>query len=114
LKITKIDILVIAILVSASVFFIQKPNDGVKKLYLITESEKKAIPLKEQTIHLKEGKVVIEVSEDGARFIHSDCHNHTCVNSGWITKCGETVACIPNKFALVIECGKDAYDAYSE
>jgi len=113
LKPTKFDIIIFAILLLTSAFFITNKGGGDKKLFLISANEKKEIPLQHQFIKLNDGNVVIEVSSEGARFIENDCPTKFCIKSGWVTKCGQTVACVPNKYAIVIECKEEAYDAVS-
>ena len=114
MKITKADIALIIILILIPLFFLAERDSGEKKLYLISKNEKKRIPLKDHKINLDGGDVVIEVTKDGARFIESDCPNKMCISAGWVENCGDTVACVPNKYALVIECREEQYDGYSE
>lgn len=114
MKITKADIAIILILIIIPISFLLNKDSGEKRLYLISEHEKKRIPLKHNNILLDNGDVVIEVTEEGARFIDSDCPNQTCIASGWVSKCGDTAACVPNKYAIVIECKEEEYDGYSE
>ncbi|MGD9808605.1 MAG: NusG domain II-containing protein [Deferribacterales bacterium] len=114
MKITKTDIALILILLLIPLFFLAEKSSGEKKLYLISKDEKTRIPLKEHKITLDGGDVIIEVTKDGARFIESDCPNQICIHAGWAEKCGDTVACVPNKYALVIECKEEEYDGYSE
>ena len=113
LKITKLDLLVIFLLVLIPLLFLTNQSNGTKKLFLISEDEKKEIQLKDQLIKLDDGEVVIEVTKDGARFIENDFPNKICIKSNWVDKCGKTAACVPNKYALVIECEKEAFDAVS-
>ena len=113
LKITKLDFIVISLLILISMFYMTGQSEGTKKLFLISEKEKTQIQLKNQIIKLDDGDVVIEVTKDGARFIENDCPNEICIKSGWVNKCGHTAACVPNKYALVIECEEVAYDAVS-
>ena len=52
----------------------------------------------------------IEVSNKKIRFISSDCHDKTCVNSGWLTSAGDFAACLPNRIAVKIS-GTNGPDA---
>ena len=113
LKITKFDIIVICLLIIIPLFYIAHQPNGNKKLFLISGNEKKEIQLKDQIIKLNNGDVVIEVTKDGARFIENNCPGNICVKTGWAERCGQTVACVPNRLALVIECEKEAFDAVS-
>lgn len=113
MKPTKTDILIIAALLIVVTLFLPTDGDN-KKLYLISETEKKHIPLGEQLIKLDDGDVLIKVTDEGAKFLESDCPNKTCIKTGWVKKCGEVSACVPNRYALVMECGEDEYDAISQ
>lgn len=55
------------------------------------------------------GKSVIEISNGGARFVHSCCPNHLCVKRGWVSKSGDMIACVPNGIIVRI-IGKCEYD----
>jgi len=114
MKITKSDIAVIVLLAAVSLFSMSGEGTGGKKLFLISENEKREIPLTEKTINLEDGSIVIEVSEKGARFVRNDCPNKICVKEGWVEKCGQTAVCVPNRYALVIECKEEEYDAVSQ
>jgi len=114
LKITKTDIFLILILLLIPLFFLSGKNSGEKKLYLISEKEKKPIPLVHDKILLDNGKVIIEVTDEGARFLESNCPNHICIKAGWVTECGQAAVCVPNKYAIIMECREEAYDAISQ
>lgn len=55
------------------------------------------------------GKSVIEISEEGVRFIDSCCPNHFCVRRGWVSRPGDMVACVPNGIVVMV-LGKSEYD----
>lgn len=114
MKITKTDLAVIALLLLLAVFFMPGRGGGAKKLFLITDNGRTSVPLKKHLIKLKDGHVVIEITDKGARFIESDCPNKICIKSGWVTKCGGTAVCVPNRIALVMECREADYDAVSQ
>lgn len=114
MKITKSDLVIIGLLLLISMMYMTNRDSGAKRLYLISENGKTNIPLKSEMMKLHGGEVLIEVTEEGARFIKSDCPNELCVKSGWVRKCGETAVCVPNRLALVMECDGELYDAVSE
>ena len=47
--------------------------------------------------------VTIEVASGRARIAHSDCPRHYCMNAGWISHPGQTVACVPNRVMIKAE-----------
>lgn len=114
MRISKIDLTVTVLLLAVSVFFMTDRGGGAKKLYLISAGGKKQIEMKPDLIKLDGGDVLIEVTAEGARFIESDCPNKICIKHGWVTGCSDTAVCVPNKYALVIECSEEEYDAVSQ
>ncbi|ADD67966.1 hypothetical protein Dacet_1194 [Denitrovibrio acetiphilus DSM 12809] len=114
MKITKTDFLIISALIALSLMLMLNKGNGEKKLFLISNNVKKQIKLENQMIELHGGDVIIEVTKDGARFLKSDCSNQICVHTGWAKECGQTAVCVPNRYALVIECREVVYDAVSE
>lgn len=114
MKITKIDLAAVLVLLALSALFMINADTGVKKLYLITEEGKAQVPLTDDTITLKDGHIVIEVTKDGARFTENDCPNKICIKEGWVDKCGQSAVCVPNRVAIVMECSGAEYDAVSQ
>ena len=46
--------------------------------------------------------ISLEIKNKEIRFISSDCPNKLCVNTGFISKKGETAVCLPNKTAVTV------------
>lgn len=114
MKTNKLDILFIAALLAASLFYMFRGSTGEKRLYLIQDNIKTEVELKTDTLKLDNGSVLIEVTEEGARFVESNCPNKICIKQGWVTGCGETAVCVPKHIALVMECREQDYDAISQ
>jgi len=114
LKISKADFLVIAALLIVSIFAMTLNGRGEKRLYLISEDGKSEISLKDDRIELDDGDIILEVTSNGARFVKNDCPNKICISAGWVKDCGDTAACVPNKYALTMECSEVPYDAVSQ
>lgn len=56
----------------------------------------------------------IEVRDGRIRFLSSPCPGKQCVTSGWASRGGEFVACVPNRVSLVVlgqGAGGDYYDS---
>ena len=51
--------------------------------------------------------VVIEVMEGRIRFRSSGCPDHLCVHSGWLSREGQSAACVPAGIALRIADGAE-------
>jgi len=64
--------------------------------------------LKEPATIVIHGKtaVEIEVSQEGARFVHSDCHDKLCVHQGLI-KSGQSAACLPAGVSVSVRSDLD-------
>lgn len=60
------------------------------------------------------GVSIIEISRGRVRMAESPCPSKTCIHTGWISKKGETIVCIPNHIIIKID-GKtrEEYDAIS-
>jgi hypothetical protein len=44
----------------------------------------------------------IRAEKGKIRFIEADCPDKVCVHTGWLTKAGQTAACIPNRVLIKI------------
>ncbi|MGE4266220.1 MAG: NusG domain II-containing protein [Deferribacterales bacterium] len=114
MKKSKFDLLIIAVLAAASLFFMLDVQSGEKRLYLIDKNTKEEIKLENRDISLDNGHVIIQVTSEGARFLESDCPNKICIKQGWVKNCGDTAVCVPKHLALVMECKEQDYDAISQ
>ncbi len=47
-------------------------------------------------------QVKLEVQGGSCGFIHSDCPDKVCINTGFLNKSGQSAACLPNKVAVRI------------
>ncbi len=57
------------------------------------------------------GDCVLSVEEGKIRFVSSNCPDKLCVKSGYLSKNGDTAACLPNKVVVKIENKKEKLDA---
>ncbi|MDO5783505.1 MAG: NusG domain II-containing protein [Eubacteriales bacterium] len=69
-----------------------------------------------ETIRLegKNSEVTIEADGRQMRFILSECPDHTCERTGWISGVGQTAVCLPNRVMIKITGStgdEDAVDA---
>lgn len=65
-----------------------------KTIYDGTVFIEKTFNLKHNTVEIKKGKVTVT---------KADCKNQICVNTGTISKKGETIICLPNKVYIEIK-----------
>ncbi len=54
--------------------------------------------------------VVFEIRDGKIAFIHSDCPDKICVNTGFISKPSEAAVCMPNKLMIRIKSRNDTAD----
>ncbi len=56
----------------------------------------------------------IEVKEGRIRVLKSDCPQKICVQTGWISKPGQTIICVPNKVLIeIVGISNAEYNAVS-
>lgn len=109
---TKVDLLVIIILIAVCIYPVLVKNDSAenKKLFLLINQKQYRIPFKDGKIDLNNKynvNMVLEIKGQKARFIKSDCPDKLCIKYGWVNNCGEMAVCVPNKTALQLKCNKN-------
>lgn len=53
----------------------------------------------------------IQVENGKIRFLSAVCRDKLCVNSGWLTKNGQTAACLPERIVISVSGGESSPDA---
>ncbi len=53
--------------------------------------------------------VTLRVEDGRVRFTHSDCPDKVCVHTGWLSRAGQTAACLPAGVLVRVE-GEDTVD----
>lgn len=105
--ITKGDIILIVSLVLLSVLlfalsFFGSSKELTVKIYsdsqLVYEAELSTV----QGDTVETGGCKILVEKDGVSFVHSQCDDKLCVKRGKLSKNGDTMACVPQRVAVVI------------
>ncbi|MCX5790844.1 MAG: NusG domain II-containing protein, partial [Elusimicrobia bacterium] len=65
-----------------------------------------------RTFCFEAGRITVEVVPGkGVCISESNCPEKICVHAGWISRPGETIACLPNKLLVEIEGENQEYDA---
>jgi len=54
------------------------------------------------TVQGDRGELVLEVSQQRVRVVRSDCPNQICVRTGWRSKAGDIIVCVPNRAVIRI------------
>lgn len=67
----------------------------------------------QQTVKLdgRTGTVTIEIDGKQMRFILSECPDHTCERTGWVSRVGQTAVCLPNRVMIKITGSTDNENA---
>ncbi|MFQ5866912.1 MAG: NusG domain II-containing protein [bacterium] len=82
--------------------FIYENGKLIKEVNL---SEEKIINYADMEIEVKEGRI---------RVLKSDCPQKICVQTGWISKPGQTIICVPNKVLIeIVGISNAEYNAIS-
>ena len=72
------------------------------------------LDLTEDGIYSPEGfDVTFEVRDGAAAFVSSDCPDKICVNTGFISRQGQSAVCLPNRLTLRIAGGEAGADVYT-
>ncbi len=53
----------------------------------------------------------IEVKDGKVRMTTADCPDELCVKTGWISKTGETIVCLPHRVVVEIKGGSGGVDS---
>ena len=115
---TKGDFFLIAGIVILVGFLFLKPLMSDEKPYaeIYLDSQKLHTVYFEstkQSYELEAGHCVILVEKDGISFASSSCPDQLCVKSMKMSRTGDTMACVPEKVAVVIKSDKAVLDAVS-
>lgn len=88
-------------------------QDGNCCLHLTLDEQKTGL----YPLALPGGQAVLEIANGAVRLIPQDedfCPQKICVRTGWISKPGETIVCVPNRLVMrIVEPGDDLIDAVS-
>lgn len=111
------DLIIILVLGVIAIAALILFNRGERAAYaeIIHDNELIArLSLKEDQIYTPEGfDVTFEIRDGAAAFISSDCPDKICVNTGFISKEGQSAVCLPNRLTLRITGGSNEADVYT-
>ncbi len=62
------------------------------------------------TLDGRDSPVTIEIVGTQMRFVDSQCGDHTCELTGWISRVGQTAVCLPNRVSIKITGSDDDSD----
>jgi hypothetical protein len=110
--------------VALSVFLIAQSvigasgDDGLVIRVTANSEEVLVLPLGkdhgELTVKGFEGGSYLEISGGRVRMIDSACPDKLCVRSGWISRQGESIVCLPNRVVIEITGGEGGPDVVNQ
>ncbi|MBU3158217.1 NusG domain II-containing protein [Clostridium frigoris] len=115
-KIVGIILLIIVLITTGATFIYKNSIKGSEKIAVIkragtvikTIDLSKVVEPQEFTIKTENGHYnVIAVKHNSISVKDADCPHKECVKSGWISKPGEMVVCLPYKLTINIEAEKN-------
>lgn len=63
------------------------------------------------TVSGREGhSLVVTIADGRARVTESDCPDHVCEQTGWLSRGGQSAVCVPAGIAVRVVGGNDAVD----
>ena len=75
-------------------------------------------PLGEDTFELTipgyAGDSYLEISDGRVRMVDSACPDKLCVRTGWISRPGESIVCLPNRVVIEVKSGEDGPDVVNQ
>jgi hypothetical protein len=102
----KILILISALLVAASYIFANATTSiGSSVIVQVdgkTVYKASLVETRSFVVRGVEGLLTVETRDGKAAITHADCPNHICVKTGWRSKAGEIIVCVPNKTVVRI------------
>lgn len=111
-------LVLVGILLSAWIFY---PNHATAAYVEVRQNGNiiMTLPLDkdtEKTIHVSNGGTnTFEIRNQAIVMVHADCGDKTCVNTGKISRTGESIVCLPHRLVLEIiperSADEDAPDA---
>ena len=104
----------VVLLAAAAVWFFTRPGgSGAWAVVTVDGQEVGRYALDEdRTVTIgAEDYNVLEISGGQAAVIEANCGDHTCVRTGWISREGETIVCLPHRLVVRIEGGAAGPDA---
>ena len=90
---------------------------GAEAVVTVDGAAVAALPLSEDAVlTVGEGQGfsnVIEVSGGRVRVRDADCPDRLCVRTGWVSRDGESIVCLPHKLVVTVRGGEAGPDAVS-
>ena len=104
---------VLALAAAVWLFFSRPGGDGAWAVVTVDGAEVGRYALDEdRTVTIGETDYnVLEISGGRAAVVEASCADHTCVRTGWISREGETIVCLPHRLVVRIQGASGELDA---
>lgn len=110
-KVQYIVIAVLGVAVTASLLFMLRPASGERLVAKIQVDSKEVATIDLDTaanevfsIEQSTGlPIEFEIKDHAIRFLHSDCPDKVCVNSGYQSRDMDIASCLPNRTVLSVQ-----------
>lgn len=118
----KKDLIVIVILLCISIFIIvflytiNRNNQDSLAEISVDGTVVATLSLQENQLYTlpENDAITIEIKDGSCAFIHSDCPDKICINTGYLNTPGQSATCLPNRTVLRViskDSQKDSPDA---
>jgi hypothetical protein len=77
---------------------IQVGDEIYRRIAIKSDDYKETIPIKSNL-----GVNILRIHDGGIEMIDSDCRNNICINTGFVSKPGEMIVCLPHKVLVQIK-----------
>ena len=102
------------LLLAAAVWFFSRPGgSGAWVVVTVDGQETGRYALdQDRTVTIGEADYnILEISGGQAAVVEASCADHTCVRTGWISREGETIVCLPHRLVVRIQGASGELDA---
>jgi hypothetical protein len=109
LSATDVAVVVVVIAVSAAALLAIGAKDargaaGATASVLWNDNLIETVPLSaDGVLRLRDVGMTLEVKDGRIRVLESDCPHQVCVETGWIGRSGEIIACVPNRVVVRVD-----------
>jgi len=110
LKLSFLDILIAFFILCFVLFSFLRKRAAGKEVLVYRENKIVKRFLLDRNLIFDVGNMRIEIRNKKVRVLKSNCPNKICVKSGWISKKGESIVCVPNRTLILIKGEKTNID----
>ena len=117
-KILVLSCVVVTIIFWARFNVLTQGPDALSAVFVIGGKEVVRLPvdidtLSQVTVSVPRGEITIEYGQGKVRVLpldHSVCPNEICWRTGWISRSGQSIVCVPNQLVITLEGAQPEID----